>query len=116
VRVPVSALLEQVRENDANMVFLVDAEQKARLAPIRIGNKDPLYAEVTKGLNPGDRVVVQGKEILSSGQPLKTTDLPAIGRNVPSAPPGSNQPAAGNRSLTKSESAQEKTTPEGSVQ
>jgi RND family efflux transporter MFP subunit len=116
VRVPVTALLEQVRENDSNMVFLVDGDQKARLTPITIGKKDPLYAEVSQGLNPGDRVVVQGKEILSSGQPLKPKDIPAVGKNVPAFPPEQNQAAAGNQSLTKSEAAQEKAAPKGAIQ
>jgi len=81
VRIPVGALLEQVRENHTNMVFSVDAEQKARLSPVRIGQKDPLYAEVTEGINPGEQVVVEGKEILNSGQPLKVTEMRPRVRN-----------------------------------
>lgn len=116
VRVPVSALLEQVRENDANMVFVVDPEQKARLSPVRIGSKDPLFAEVTQGLNPGDRVVVQGKEVLNAGQPLKASEIAPIGKNIPASPPEPNRAAKGNQSLTKSETEHEKTMPGGSVQ
>lgn len=116
IRVPVSALLEQVRENDANMVFMVDAEQKARLTPIKIGHKDPFYAEVTQGISPGDKVVVQGKEILSSGQPLKTTELAPAGRSAQSALPAREQAGGEKQHPSKNETAQSKSLPKGSVQ
>jgi RND family efflux transporter MFP subunit len=107
VRVPITALLEQVRENEANMVFLVDPDQKARLLPIKIGQRDPLYAEVLEGLSSGNKVVVQGKEILSSGQPLKTTLLPPASRNGQTAP---------KQSSSRNETAQDKSSPKGSMQ
>jgi RND family efflux transporter MFP subunit len=74
VRVPVQALLDQLRENDANTVFVVDASQKALLKRIKIGLTDPNYAQVVDGLNKGEVVVIQGKEILSSGQPLEAME------------------------------------------
>jgi membrane fusion protein (multidrug efflux system) len=74
-RVPLAALLEQVRENETNTVFLVDQNGKAELARVKIGNTDPVYAEIVEGIVPGSIVVTQGKEILNSGQPLKTTNL-----------------------------------------
>lgn len=75
VRVPVEGLLDQIRDNYANTVVLVDEDQKARLTRIHIGTTNERFAHVTSGLNVGDRIVVQGKEILSSGQPLQITDL-----------------------------------------
>lgn len=76
VRVPISGLLEQVRENDANTVFVVDDEQKAKLVRIKIGKSDARNAEVLEGAKAGVKVVVRGKEILSTGQPLQVTELP----------------------------------------
>lgn len=76
VRVPISGLLEQVRENDPNTVFMVDAEQKAKLTRIKIGRSDAQNVEVLEGAKEGDKVVVRGKEILSTGQPLQVTELP----------------------------------------
>lgn len=73
LRVPLNALLEQIRENHANNVFTVDANNKAELTKIKIGHTDPQWAEVTEGLKPGNTVVVQGKEILSTGQPVEIT-------------------------------------------
>jgi RND family efflux transporter MFP subunit len=74
-RVPMEGLLEQVRENDNNTVFLVDSENKASLTRIKIGQTDHRYAQAVEGLKPGDVVVVQGKEILSSGQLLEPRDM-----------------------------------------
>jgi membrane fusion protein, multidrug efflux system len=88
VRVPLESLLEQIRDNDYNTVFVVDGEKKAVLTRIKIGSTDPKFAQVVEGLKPGDTVVVQGKEILSSGQPL---DPSGIQRN--SRPPGGKMPA-----------------------
>lgn len=75
VRVPLDSLLEQIRENDYNTVFLVGPETKAVLTRIKIGSTDPKHAHVLEGVKPGDVVVVQGKEILSSGQPLDPVEL-----------------------------------------
>lgn len=71
VRVPIDALLEQVRTNSGNTVVQVDKEARAHLTRIKIGARDDLFAEVLEGLQPGDRVVIEGKEVLSSGQPLE---------------------------------------------
>ena len=76
VRVPIGGLLEQVRENDPNTVFVVDEEQKAKLIRIRIGRSDARNTEVLEGAKEGDKIVVRGKEILSTGQPLQVTELP----------------------------------------
>ena len=73
VRIPIDALLEQVRSNEANAVVRVDQKAKAEIVRIKIGALDKTYAQVLNGLNPGDRVVVEGKEILSSGQPVEIT-------------------------------------------
>jgi len=76
VTVPISGLLEQVRENDSNTVFVVDEEEKAKLIRIKIGQRDARNAAVLEGAKTGDKVVVRGKEILSTGQPLQVTELP----------------------------------------
>lgn len=82
LRVPVGALMEQVRVNDTNTVFLVDKDKKAQLTRIKIGTTDPRYAQVLEGLIEEQMVVVQGKEILNTGQPLKITELPSPQKSV----------------------------------
>jgi RND family efflux transporter MFP subunit len=74
IRVPLEALLDQVRNNKTNTVFLVDELHKAKLTQVKIGDSNERYAQVLEGLKEGNRVVVQGKEILSTGQPLETVD------------------------------------------
>ena len=73
VRVPIDALLEQIRTNEANAVVRVGKQAQAEIARIKIGATDTLFAEVVDGLKPGDRVVTEGREIVSNGQPL---DIP----------------------------------------
>ena len=75
LRIPLQALLEEIRSNAENNVFLEDADKKAGLKRIKVGLTNQTYAEVLDGLQPGDKVVVQGKEILNSGQLLQGTEL-----------------------------------------
>ncbi len=75
VRVPLESLLEQIRDNDHNSVFVVDSEKKAVLTRIKIGSTDPKFAQVLEGLKPGGHRCCAGKEILISGQPLEPTEV-----------------------------------------
>ncbi|AFM26608.1 RND family efflux transporter, MFP subunit [Desulfomonile tiedjei DSM 6799] len=74
-RVPLQALLEQIRDNDYNAVYVVDSDRKAQLRRTKIGLTDAKNAQVLEGLKDGDTVVVYGKEILSSGQPLEPSEI-----------------------------------------
>lgn len=75
LRVPLSALLDQVRNNYGNSVVVMDSEKNARLQRIKIGLSNRRWAEVVEGLNDGDIVVTRGKEILTNGQPLEATEM-----------------------------------------
>jgi len=74
--VPVTALMGQLRNNEYNTVFVVDKDQKAALTRVKVGENNRRYAQVLEGLNAGDAVVVQGKEILNNGQLLSVTEVP----------------------------------------
>ncbi|MGB6066068.1 MAG: efflux RND transporter periplasmic adaptor subunit [Desulfomonilaceae bacterium] len=76
VRIPIDALLDQIRANEANNVVRVNENDKAQITRVKIGNIDRSHAEVLKGLSTGDIVVVEGKEILKTGQPLEVTMRP----------------------------------------
>src|SRR5271157_4156082 len=83
VRIPIESLLEQVHSNEMNAVVLEKKRKQAEITRIRIGETDRHYAAVLDGLNPGDRVVVEGKEVVNSGQPLevaKTSTNPSQAR------------------------------------
>jgi RND family efflux transporter MFP subunit len=75
-RIPIPALLEQIRNNESNSVVRVDENGKAQITRIKIGATDRNFAQVLEGLTPGDVVVVEGKEVLNSGQPLDITMVP----------------------------------------
>jgi len=74
LRVPVTALVDQIRNNDYNTVFVVDKERKAQLTRVKVGANNRRFAEVLEGLNQGDLVVTGGKDVLTTGQPLKIAE------------------------------------------
>lgn len=78
-RIPTDALVDQLRVNDANTVVRVDRDSKAEIVRIKVGAIDRTHAQVLEGLQPGDKVVVEGKDVLSNGQPLEiSSSAPAL--------------------------------------
>ena len=67
LRIPRSALLDPVRKNDQNTVFVVSPEKKALFTKVRIGMTNRHYAEVMEGLKQGDMLIVKGKDVLTDG-------------------------------------------------
>ncbi len=82
LRVPVDALLDQIRNGQPNTVVVVDKHQQARVTQVKIGATDEEYAQVVEGLQPGEQVVIEGKEVLVTGQPLQPTGYRHIGREI----------------------------------
>ncbi len=112
LRIPVDALMEQVRENEYNTVFIVNTENKAKLHRIKIGPHDSRHARVLNGLQEGDLVVIQGKEILGTGQPLEVTknttplDSPLLPTRTRAAEgPQKQPPPEGNAGQAKEKTA-----------
>ncbi len=87
VRIPLGALLSQVKSNDDNSVFVVDQDKKAKLNRIKIGVTNHIYAQVLDGLNEGELVVADGKEVITTGQSLDPSLKPK-----PEARPLANVP------------------------
>jgi membrane fusion protein, multidrug efflux system len=52
-------------------VFVVDKHGKAQMRPIQVGLRLPGQAEILKGLNAGEKVVVEGVQKLRPGGPVK---------------------------------------------
>ena len=71
VRAPLDALLNQIRHNEGNSVVKISKDNRAEITQIKIGATDDNYAQILDGLAPGDRVVTDGREILSTGQPIE---------------------------------------------
>ncbi|MFZ5868712.1 MAG: efflux RND transporter periplasmic adaptor subunit [Thermodesulfobacteriota bacterium] len=72
LRIPIAALLDQIRNNENNSVFVVGPDKKAALTRIKLGTTNRQSAQVLEGLSEGQLVVVRGKEILTSGQLIET--------------------------------------------
>lgn len=86
LRVPTVALVNP--RTDAAQVFVVDAQNKARLRRITIGGDAEGWVQVTDGLSQGEQVVVIGQVALEDGDTVR------IGRVVAPAVSASASPAA----------------------
>lgn len=66
LRIPASAILE------GDQVFVVDAEGRARRAPVTLGLRNWEYAQLLDGLREGDRIIVSlESELLKEGVPVR---------------------------------------------
>ncbi len=74
LRIPLTALLDPVRKDHQNTVFVLDAENRAQFKTIKLGKFNRTHAEITDGLNEGDLVIVSGKEVLTSGQRVELVE------------------------------------------
>lgn len=90
--IPESAIVPQ---GDIKQVFRIDAENKAQLVPIELGERVAGSVEVTAGLNAGDVIVTSGQIKLQPGAPV--TDLSKMPKQggAPGAEPATEEaPAA----------------------
>lgn len=78
--VPESAIVPQ---GNVKQVFIVDAESKAQLVPVELGERLAGTVEVISGLQAGDIVVTSGQIKLQPGVPV--TNLTQTQQNVPPA-------------------------------
>jgi HlyD family secretion protein len=67
IKAPASALF---RHGDGWAVFVVDAD-RARLRPVSLGQRAMLEVEVSKGLQPGERVIVHPPREIADGVRVK---------------------------------------------
>jgi membrane fusion protein, multidrug efflux system len=95
VRVPVSeqenAILVPQRAiqelQGAKTVMVVDAQNKVQLRTVRVGDKAENYLIVLEGLNPGERVIVEGMQKVRPGSEVKPSN-PSAATDTASATPG----------------------------
>jgi membrane fusion protein (multidrug efflux system) len=66
--IPEPALMSN---GDRFSVFVVDKDNNAQVRPVEVGIRLAGKAEVLKGLNPGEKVVVEGVQKLRPGGPVK---------------------------------------------
>jgi multidrug efflux pump subunit AcrA (membrane-fusion protein) len=66
---------EAVSELQGNyQVVVVDQDNKAHIRPVQMGERIGSMWEVTDGLKPGERVVVQGLQKAREGAPVTVKD------------------------------------------
>jgi len=66
--IPEPALMSN---GDHFSVFVIDEKGEAQTRPVEVGYHLPGRVEITKGLNAGDKVVVEGLQKLRPGSPVK---------------------------------------------
>lgn len=68
-------------------VYVIDKESKAEARPVDVGDWSGDTWVVTRGLNAGDAVIVDGVLKLGPGAPVMIGDAPAAPPAAPAAPP-----------------------------
>lgn len=71
ILVPISAVYE--RSNGKQVVWLINKDNEAKSRPVEVGSVQGGDIEITKGLEPGDRIAVAGVSFLRDG--MKVRDL-----------------------------------------
>ncbi|MFC7735142.1 efflux RND transporter periplasmic adaptor subunit [Roseomonas sp. GCM10028921] len=95
ITIPRAAVLQ---DQQGSYAFIVDGESKAQRRNLRLGRNTPETAVVEEGLNPGDRVIVEGIQRVRAGQQVNAAPAgapPGPGGGAPGAP-GGGSAAAGN--------------------
>lgn len=87
--VPVSAIQ---RGASGTFVYVVDAEMKAVMRPVKTGVLEGELQQVTEGLQPGERVVTDGVDRLREGDKVKLDDAPSAPRTGNGGAPGRRGP------------------------
>lgn len=83
VVIPETALIAR---GEAVSVFVIDAESKAEARPVEVGIRMAGFVEITSGLKPGEKVIVEGFQKIGPGSKVAPRD--------PDQPPAPAQEAA----------------------
>jgi membrane fusion protein (multidrug efflux system) len=82
---PVQALavprVAVLSDQQGNYVYVVDAEKKAQVRRVELGQSTPALATILSGLKEGETVIVDGLQRVRPGNPVNPVPLP------PAAPP-----------------------------
>ncbi len=82
-------------------VYLVNADNTVSVRPVQLGVTAGDRVEILSGLNPGDRVVIDGADKLRDG--AKITLRQEVGSSTPPADAAKNQNAGGNTDQDKAQ-------------
>jgi RND family efflux transporter MFP subunit len=82
--IPTEALV--VKPGGKTVVFVVEGN-RARLKPVQTGLEEKDRVEIVSGLAPGEKLVVQGQELLKDGASVKVKPPPTPPKKGTAAPP-----------------------------
>ena len=74
------------RGPQGTFVYVIDAETKAIVRPVKVGLQDASRAVIVEGLTTGERVVTLGFSQLSNGKLVDIADTPSAPAPVPATP------------------------------
>jgi multidrug efflux system membrane fusion protein len=77
------------RGPEGAFVFVIKEDQKVDIRPVKVAQIEQGEALIDEGLNPGERVVVDGQYKLQKGSTVKTADSPT---SRPGSQPGGRGP------------------------
>lgn len=86
VLIPQKAVLQSAK---GPMVYVVDAENKANLTPIKFSDTFGAYFYIEEGIKPGDKIVVDGVNKIVPGQVVNPQLLPPVQHAQPLTTPDS---------------------------
>ena len=92
--IPRAAVLS---DQQGDYVYVVDAQNKAQVRRIQLGQSTPSTAVVVSGLTEGETVISEGIQRVRPGQPV----APAPATPPPATPVATRPAAAGNRPRRK---------------
>ncbi|MBN1867847.1 efflux RND transporter periplasmic adaptor subunit [Candidatus Sumerlaeota bacterium] len=75
-----------MQTQDGPLVY-VESQGEARSRAVKIGSRRGMMLEVTEGLEPGDRLIVEGQRMVSDGTPVRVVEVQGS-----AAPPEEGQP------------------------
>lgn len=87
--IPRAAVLS---DQQGDYVFVVGADNKAEQHRVKLGQSTPTIAAVTEGLNPGDKVIVEGVQRARPGQPVAPGPASAMIQNLMKSTPADSAP------------------------
>lgn len=77
--VPSQAIITKM---DKKNVFVVDENMKTKSVEIETGFETKEYVEIVSGLNPGDKVIIDGQQTLKNGDKVKILQKESFGQPV----------------------------------
>ena len=96
-RVPNAVVVPQLavqEQQGAKVVYVVEAEDKVAFRPVSLGERVDDFYIVTKGLKPGERVIVEGVQKVRPGMQVRV-EVKSTADSAPAAatPPSQTPPA-----------------------